>query len=151
MRPALGVAIGFIFAMIVVACSARGSVGGRGTPSPRPEDPSWLMRNDITALWTQIRDWAKSKGIGFSHCISLGEAKRVCPEGHAVPNTCSEVCSLAEAICDNADAICGLADDLTKMLGRRDQYAQNKCTNAKASCREAKQNCCEKCPKESPP
>ena len=64
--------------------------------------------------------------------------QRVCPDGHQVPATCGDVCSLADAICDNAEAICGIADE----LGKDDDFAQEKCTSAKASCREAKQRCC---------
>lgn len=152
-------ALGLVLAMSVVACSARGS-GKAAPPQPPPEDPAWLMRNDITALWTQIRAFRKEAGMDLDPLpaneiavarMSVHEAKRVCPEGHDVPNSCSEVCSLAEAICDNADAICGLADDLAKLLGRPDKYAVDKCTNAKASCREAKQRCCEKCSKDSTP
>jgi len=158
-KPIRAVALGLLFAAIVVACSTRGNALAppRGPP---PEDPAWLMRNDITALWTQIRAFRKEAGMDLDPLpaneiavarMSVQQAKRVCPEGHAVPTTCGDVCSLAEAICDNADAICGLADDLAKLLGRPDKYAVDKCTNAKASCREAKQRCCEKCPKESAP
>ena len=152
------VAVGLVFAAIIVACS-RGATT-LAPPGPPPPDPAWLMRNDITALWTQIRGFRKEAGMDLDPLpaneiavarMSVSQAKRVCPEGHPVPNTCSEVCSLAEAICDNADAICGLADDLAKLLGRADKYAQDKCTNAKASCHEAKQRCCETCPKEPPP
>lgn len=159
MKPLRPVALGLVFAAIVVACSTRGS-SVAPPQGPPPEDPAWLMRNDITALWTQIRAFRKEAGMDLDPLpaneiavarMSVQQAKRVCPEGHAVPNACGDVCSLAEAICDNADAICGLADDLAKLLGRPDKYALDKCTNAKASCREAKQRCCEKCPKESAP
>jgi hypothetical protein len=55
-----------------------------------------------------------------------------------VPETCNDVCSLADAICDNAEQICILADE----LGKQDTWAQGKCASAKASCRDAKKKCC---------
>jgi len=103
-------------------------------------------QNQITALWTQIRDWRREAGMDVDPSPVLiaqppptvSDAKRVCPDNHKVPATCNDICSLADAICDNAEAICGLADE----LGKQDDFAQGKCTSAKASCREAKQRCC---------
>ena len=103
-------------------------------------------QNQITALWTQIRDWRREGGMDVDPSPVLiaqppktvSDAKRVCPDAHKVPATCNDICSLADAICDNAEAICGLADE----LGKQDDFAQGKCTSAKASCREAKQRCC---------
>jgi hypothetical protein len=132
---ALGVAIAF-----VVACANRSQV-----------TPDWQRRqaklNEVTTLWAQIRQFRREAGMEVEPSPastlewrdrSVKEAARVCPDGHTVPKTCDEICSLADAICDNAEAICGIADE----LGKDDQMAQEKCTSAKASCREAKQRCC---------
>jgi len=117
-----------------------------------PQKADWqqhLQRsNEITALWTQIRDWRREAGMELdptpqnmfqSRDKTVREVAKGCPDGHQVPKTCSDVCSLADAICDNAEAICSIADE----LGKSDDFAQQKCTSAKASCREAKQRCCE--------
>jgi hypothetical protein len=107
-------------------------------------------KNEITALWTQIRDWRREAGLQVDPRVEdmnqvigtpVREVQRVCPDNHPVPPTCSDVCSLADAICDNAEQICILADQ----LGKQDTWAQDKCTSAKASCREAKKKCCAKC------
>jgi hypothetical protein len=127
-----------VLVLVVVAC---GGAPARKPPGPDPKD------NEITALWTQIRDWRREAHMELEPTRqnifqwrdrSIPEAKNVCPEAHPVPPTCNDVCSLAENICDNAEAICILADE----LGKDDEYAQGKCANAKASCREAKQRCC---------
>lgn len=121
-----------------------------GCPGPTKVEPDWQIRmqkeNQVTALWTQIRDWRREAGMDVDPSPTLisappktvSDAKRVCPDSHKVPATCSDICSLADAICDNAEAICGIADE----LGKQDDFAQGKCTSAKASCREAKQRCC---------
>ena len=119
-----------------------------GAPAPNhPWDQRWQKENEITALWTQIRDWRGEAHMDLDPTRqnifqwekrSIPEAKNVCPEAHPVPPTCNDVCSLAEAICDNAEAICNIADE----LGKQDDFAQRKCTSAKASCREAKERCC---------
>jgi hypothetical protein len=105
------------------------------------------QRNEITGLWTQIRDWRREAGMGLEpsqstlnqiRFKSVKDAELVCVENHKVPTTCSDVCSLSDDICDNAERICTIADE----LGKDDDYAQGKCTDAKASCREAKQKCC---------
>ncbi|MDB4959038.1 MAG: hypothetical protein JWO36_6607 [Myxococcales bacterium] len=123
---------------VVVACG--GAPQHRGTGNLPKE-------NEITALWTQIRDWRREAHMELDPTRqtifqwrgrSIPEAKNVCPEAHPVPATCTDVCSLAENICDNAESICNIADE----LGKEDEYAQDKCGNAKASCREAKQRCC---------
>ena len=103
-------------------------------------------QNQITALWTQIRQWRHEAGMDLEPSPILisqppktvSDAKRVCPDNHQVPKSCTDICSIADAICDNAEAICGLADE----LGKGDDFAQGKCTSAKTSCREAKQRCC---------
>lgn len=112
-------------------------------PRPAPKSPK---QDEITALWTQIRDWRREAGLPvdprredvIATPPTVDHAKHVCPEAHPVPATCSDVCSLADAICDNAEQICILADD----LGKDDKWAQDKCASAKASCRDAKKLCC---------
>jgi hypothetical protein len=124
----------FMLAAIVVAMSCA-----------RPLRTDTKKQDEITALWTQIRDWRREAGMPVEPRhedviqwapMSLKQAEAVCPVGHAIPETCSEVCSLADAICDNAEQICILADDL------KDQWSRDKCNSAKASCRDAKQRCC---------
>lgn len=136
---------GALLAVLLGAMIAAGvSCGGQ---KPSTALGTHLQKeNEITTLWAQIRGWRREAGMDLdpspllisSPPRSVLEAKRVCPDGHAVPGSCNEVCSLADAICDNAEAICGLADE----LGKQDDFAQGKCTSAKASCREAKQRCC---------
>jgi len=131
---ALGVAIG-----VMVACG--------GASKPFDWDKHIQMENEITALWTQIRDWRREAHMGLEPTRqdvfqlqnrSVPEARQVCPESHEVPATCNDICDLSTAICDNAETICKIADE----LGKGDEYAQDKCASAKASCREAKQRCC---------
>jgi hypothetical protein len=121
---------------IAAACGGRQVVSGN--------DP---RKQDITALWTQIRDWRREAKLPVDPRpqdvfqvapLTVDKAKQVCPDSHPVPPSCGDVCSLAEAICDNAEQICILADD----LGKQDKWAQDKCDSAKASCRDAKKRCC---------
>jgi len=137
-RGIAGIALGVAIA-VVVAC------GG----SERGPDFPWKLQkeNEITALWTQIRDWRREAKIGLEPTQSdvfqwrghnVPEIRRVCTEAHEVPPRCNDICDLGTAICDNAEAICQIADE----LGKDDEYAQGKCASAKASCREAKQKCC---------
>ena len=128
-----------LFAMIVAfACG----------PKQPPEGPR--KQNEIQALWTQIRDWRVEADMEVEPAPStlmevkfnsVKQVQQICPENHAVPQACSDVCSLADAICDNAEQICILAAE----LGAQDTWAQDKCTSAKGSCREAKKKCCGKC------
>ena len=136
---ALGLALGVVIS-VGVACGGA-QVGNGLNEKLRKE-------NEITALWTQIRDWRREAKMPLDPSRSLmiqfdrspvDQVKRVCTDGHEVPKTCDDVCDLATAICDNAEAICGLADE----LGKDDTFAQEKCSSAKASCREAKQRCCD--------
>ena len=136
MRGLAGIAAGVLIG-VIVAC------GGAQKP-PHAIDP---RDNEITALWTQIRDWRREakmqldptpKDLITAGPLTIPQAKQVCQANHDVPKPCNDVCNLADDICDNAERICQLADQ----LGRGDGYAQDKCTNAKASCREAEQNCC---------
>jgi hypothetical protein len=132
-----GLALAGLIALVFLSC-VRG---------PIQVDKRSDKHDQITALWTQIRDWRREAHMDLDPApqavFQLGsrtvkEAARVCADNHPVPETCNDVCNLADAICDNAEAICNLADD----LGKQDDYAQEKCANAKASCREAKQRCC---------
>jgi hypothetical protein len=120
-----------------------GACGGTQHP-----DDSAAKRNEITALWTQIREWRREipnlaldpspQTVFQLKLRSVKEAKAVCPDHHKVPQICNDVCNLADDICDNAERICALADE----LGKQDSFAQEKCSSAKASCSEAKQKCC---------
>ncbi len=132
MKAALLGAVMLASIVVAMACSRR-------PPAKSPK------LDEITALWTQIREWRREAGLPVDPRhedvisiapVSLKAAEAVCAVGHAVPETCSEVCSLADAICDNAEQICILANDLG------DQWSRDKCNNAKASCRDAKQRCC---------
>lgn len=136
---ALGLALGVVVA-IVVSCG--------GAQAPTDLTDKLRKENEITALWTQIRDFRREakmpldppRQLMFQFKASPPDAvKRVCTDGHEVPKTCEDVCDLATAICDNMEAICGLADE----LGKDDTFAQEKCASAKASCGEAKQRCCD--------
>ena len=123
--------------------AALGACGG----AHPPETPRLEKENQITALWTQIREFRQrahmrvepSKADFFQVVDkTVNQAAQVCPDGHDIAPTCSDICSLADAICDNAETICTIADE----LGKQDDYAQDKCKSAKASCREAKVKCC---------
>lgn len=114
---------------------------------PQKPDHAFDKRNEITALWTQIRDWRRAAHMDLDPAPAtlnqirfknVKDAERVCVDNHKVTKTCEDVCGLSDAICDNAEAICSIADE----LGKDDDFAQGKCTDAKASCREAKQKCC---------
>jgi hypothetical protein len=132
---------GVVLGAAIGALVATGACGG----AQRTDAPS--KRGEITALWTQIRDWRREAHMDLDPSVQtifqvkpLGvkDTKRVCSEGHKVPTTCDDVCNLADAICDNAETICSIAGE----LGSDDDFAQEKCTSAKGSCREAKQKCC---------
>jgi len=110
------------------------------------------LRAEITALWTQIRDWRREARMDVEperdavvalRGRSVRAAAAVCsstqPRG-----ACMDVCDLADAICDNAESICSIASQLGD-----DPWAKDKCDNAKASCREAKQRCCT-CERDTP-
>jgi hypothetical protein len=136
---ALGLALGAAIGGLVIACA-------------RPIDPmAWQRsqekKNEITALWTQIRDWRREAHMDVEPSprdvlqmrgSTVAAAARSCPEAHPVPASCADVCSLADAICDNAETICAIAAELSP-----DDFAKQKCDSAKASCREAKQRCCD--------
>ena len=140
-----GIALGLVAGALLGAAIGFGACGGAQGMSDTQRAMS--KRNDITALWTQIRDWRREAHMDLDpspqtvfqlKLRTVKDAERVCSEGHKVPTTCDDVCNLADAICDNAEAICAIADE----LGKDDDFAQDKCSNAKGSCREAKQKCC---------
>ena len=114
---------------------------------PPPSAPAQDKRAEIIALWTQIRGWRQEAGMNLEPAPqtvfemrkeTVQGAQRVCPDGHQVPTSCNDVCSLADAICDNAERICDIAAE----LGPDDKLGQEKCDSSKASCREAKKTCC---------
>ena len=103
-------------------------------------------RNEITALWAQIRDWRREGGMDVEpddsqvmamKRMSVSSAARACALPAAPRRACGDVCDLGDAICDNAESICGIADELGN-----DAWAREKCDSAKASCREAQERCC---------
>jgi hypothetical protein len=125
--------------VLLVAIAIGMACGGQ----QRPED---TRPAEILTLWSEIRKFRVDAGMGVEpHPTTMmqmtkqtvKQAESVCPEGHQVPKSCDDVCSLADAICDNAESICKIADDLATA------WAHDKCTSAKASCREAKQRCCQ--------
>jgi hypothetical protein len=130
----------WLLAMVAVAACAA-----------RPSAPQWQAmqsrKNEITALWTQIRDWRREAKMGVDPSPTMVFAmsrqsvytvERTCPDSHAGPAACGDVCNLADAICDNAESICAIAAELGG-----DPWANGKCDNAKASCKEARKRCCD--------
>ena len=140
MSRAIGLALGAgVVAIVLGGC----------TPQPTRE-PAWpelqAKRNEITALWTQIREWRRSgrmdvepepAAVVAMRAQSVAVAAAVCPDGHEPSPTCVDVCELGDAICDDAESICAIAAELGD-----DPWAKEKCDSAKASCREAKERCC---------
>jgi hypothetical protein len=119
-----------------------------GSCATRAAEPTYAevdkSRDEIRALWLQIRDWRVEGGMGAdpqSHVIRATDsypvrALRVCP---AAPETerCQDVCDLKDAICDHAERIC----ELSREIGD-DPWSAEKCASAKASCKEARERCC---------
>ena len=113
-------------------------------------------KQEIAMLWSQIRGWRQDAGLRGveppQRAIiemrdkTLAQATRVCPQRvRAQTQSCTDVCSLADAICENAGRICRIADELGG-----DAWADGKCSSAKASCKQARQGCC-RCWSEEPP
>jgi hypothetical protein len=130
-----------VLVALALGIGAGASIGACvKSPGPPPQ-----QKNEIMALWTQIRDWRLDAGLpvdpeastltGMKR-TSVVKVRAVC-EPEPVSAECNDVCDLADAICDNAERICDLATEL-----RGDSWAADKCTSAKASCREAKTRCC---------
>jgi hypothetical protein len=138
----------------VAALAAALVISSCGGAQPPPLGDKLIKENEITALWTQIRDWRREAKLGMDparndvfsvRSMTVASAKQVCVVARETPPACNNVCDLGGAICDNAETICTIADE----LGKQDTYAQDKCTSAKASCREAQQACC-KCSQGTP-
>ena len=134
-----GLLAGLVIAALILSCAA-------GTSMTRGESDRIAKMNEITSLWTQIREFRADMGLSLEPSVtmlnefrnkSVKDAQRVCADNHKVPKPCEDTCTLSGHICENADLICKIADE----LGEHDR-AQEKCTSAKASCREAKQRCC---------
>jgi hypothetical protein len=136
---------------LVALCAALAGAALGGACSQTHTVPAWQRdqprKNEITALWTQIREWRREAGMDVEPTKQLVlEARRMsassvhhaklCPN-RPPPAACDDVCGLADAICENAESICALADEL-----QPDDWSKDKCDSAKASCREAKQRCC---------
>jgi len=135
--------------VLVALIAAVVGAGGACLTSPQTV-PAWQRdqpkKNEITALWTQIRDWRREAGMDVEPAAQLvlesrgmtasSVHRKACP-GARPPAACDDVCGLADAICDNAESICALADEL-----QPDDWSKDKCNSAKASCREAKERCC---------
>ena len=132
-----GAAIG----LAIAACAQHG-------PTPPPEwQRDQQKKQEITALWAQIRDWRREGHMDVEPPQALiqsmskktvRQAGGVCPDSHVPPKTCTDICDLGDAICDNAEIICGIAGEMPA-----DGWAREKCNSAKASCREATQRCCD--------
>lgn len=135
-----GIAVGLALAALVLSCAVNS----------RRVDTELQTRidkmNEITQLWVEIRRDRGDLGMPLDPSPStemmfrdkpVQDARRVCPDNHAVPTVCTDTCNISDHICENAELICKIADE----LGKNDR-AQEKCTSGKASCREAKQRCC---------
>ncbi|MEZ4368524.1 MAG: hypothetical protein R2939_19930 [Kofleriaceae bacterium] len=129
----------------LAAAIACGACSHPATPSASWQSAN-LRRDEITALWTQIRDWRREASMQVepdagavlaARRQSVRAAATVCPDDHRPAPACEDVCGLADAICENAEAICAIARELGD-----DPWAEEKCGSAKASCREAQERCC---------
>ena len=140
MTRGLGIVAGLAIGLAIAACAAKGGAGA----------PKWQIsmdkKQEITALWTQIRDWRReahmevepsSGTLQYARGMTVRQAAETCPDSHVPPPSCNDICDLADAICDNAENICGIAGEMPD-----DIWAREKCDSAKASCKEAKQQCC---------
>lgn len=132
MKTAAQLGIALTLAVVIAAACSH-------TPPPRGP-----KTDEITALWTQIRQWRREAKMPvdprredvLAAPPTIKAAEAVCRVSD-MPATCGEVCSLADAICDNAEQICILAEELG------DDWSRDKCNSAKASCRDAKKRCCQ--------
>ncbi len=131
-----------------IGIAAGIAIGSCARPVTTPEwQVAQAKRNEITALWTQIRDWRRSARMDVEPApasvvamrdLSVRAARGVCQDGKKPPAACDDVCDMGDAICDNAESICSIATELGD-----DPWAKEKCDSAKASCKEAKKRCCE--------
>lgn len=132
---------------IVLALLASQLAACPRSPTPEPKWPELqAMRNEITALSTQIRAWRHEAGMEVEPDddrviamtrTSAANAARACVLPGPPQTRCVDICDLGGAICDNAEDICAIADELGN-----DAWAKEKCDSAKASCREAQERCC---------
>ncbi|MEO8699509.1 MAG: hypothetical protein ABI867_05670 [Kofleriaceae bacterium] len=152
MKSLLGVLIGAVIAVIVVAC------GGAPTKSAPPRTPASMdagvmssgpqsARERIDQLDKQIdRAFAKwseprppigemTPTVASTNVQVKPTADPECKPGAS--ETCSDTCKLGDSICDNANEICKIAGELGD-----DAYANGKCTSGRASCEKARQRCC---------
>jgi hypothetical protein len=127
---------------LTAACSARTPYGG----APQQLGTVDGRHQEITALWTQIRQWRLDARLAVEPspalvdelaAVTAADVAATCELAEPTAGTCREICDLGDAICDNASAICRIADDLPG-----DDWARDKCDSAKASCREAEERCC---------
>jgi hypothetical protein len=142
-----GLGAGIGLATMMIACMAAPHGQKSGAPPPDPHRAAKMQ--EILQRWGNVQNWRHEAKLGTDPtAASMAETRftpvkevrrRVCADGHEVPKTCADVCSIGDDICDNAERICVLADE----LGKDDVLAQDKCASAKASCREAQQNCCQ--------
>lgn len=140
-RAALAIAlVGALGGVALGACAARGAA-----PSSTWQ-AAQQRRDEVTALWTQIRDWRRAAQMELEPAgasvlamapQTVDSAGAVCPDAYVPPPACDDVCGLADAICENAEVICDIADELAP-----DPWAEGKCDSAKASCHEAQARCC---------
>ncbi len=139
--------LGVFTSNLLFACSSRNQPSV-ASPSSTDSPIDWTLtrKNDIRALWVQIRQWRQqdlklaSEPTPFSSAPSTPiKELRSCIETKrsSKSDTCADTCRVKDAICDNADDICRIADELGD-----DAWAKEKCQSAKASCKEAKEQCC---------
>jgi hypothetical protein len=142
-------ALGLALTAVIIACGSR----------PAMVEPPYIHRQHMLDKMDQrlseIRQWRHERGMGIepssvdllaAQKATVRQAKNVCPDNHAVPKSCSDICILSDDICDNAEAICAIADE----LGKDDKEGQDRCASGKASCHEAKQRCCDCAATETP-
>jgi hypothetical protein len=152
----VGIALGIALASCAGKHSPTAPPGLGEGPMERPEvaGPHDMNKQEIAALWMQIRDWRLEMGLRVEPDTTAIPAVRrqpvqklrVCPE-HPNPETatCRDTCNIADAICDNAERICDIAGQLDG-----DAWAAEKCESAKASCKEATERCCDCLAAEAP-
>lgn len=144
----------WVAAVLVAGMAGAWAVSCGGPKATRPMAEIQARRQEITALWAQIRDWRREGGMDVEpddkavmamSRMSVSSAARACALPPAPRAGCGDVCDLGDAICDNAESICSIADELDN-----DAWAREKCDSAKASCREAQERCC-RCDRQPPP
>jgi hypothetical protein len=136
-------------ALAILATLPAGAIACHSQPSaPSRFAAIDAKKQEIHALWMQIRAWRVEAGLRGAeppHLLKMSvwteplmKVRSVCESDSEPPAACTDICNLADAICDNADEICRIADEL-----EGDSWAREKCDSAKASCKEAKRRCCD--------